>query len=189
MKITKLETFMVGAGIRNWLFLKLHTDSGIVGVGEASMEWRERAIEKLLYEFLESYIIGANPFDTEALYMTTYRDGYWGGPVMMTALSGIEMACWDIVGKALKQPVYNLLGGRCHEKLVAYANGWYGGERTPENYARTAKKTVDMGYGAIKFDPFGTVWKEMSHQDSLQPIPPPQGTRQHRKPSDQGVHR
>ena len=56
MNITKLETFMVGAGIRNWLFLKLHTDSGIVGVGEASMEWRERAIEKLLYEFLEDYI-------------------------------------------------------------------------------------------------------------------------------------
>lgn len=170
MKITKLETFMVGAGIRNWLFLKLHTDSGITGIGEASMEWRERAIEKLLYEFMEGYIIGASPFDIEALCATTYRDGYWGGPVMMTALSGVEMACWDIIGKALKQPVYNLLGGRCHDKLVAYANGWYGGERTPENYANMARKTVEMGYKAIKFDPFGIVWKDMSHQDKTEAI-------------------
>jgi len=109
MRITKLETFMVGAGIRNWLFLKLHTDCGIVGVGEASMEWRENAIETLLHQFLEElYVIGANPFDTEALYMRVCRDGYWGGPVMITALSGIEMACWDIIGKSLGQPVYNL---------------------------------------------------------------------------------
>jgi len=170
VKITKLETIMVGAGIRNWLFLKLHTDSGIVGVGEASMEWRERAIEKLLYEFLEDYIIGASPFDTESLYMTVYRDGYWGGPVMMTALSGVEMACWDIVGKALKQPVYNLLGGRCHDKLTAYANGWYGGERTPENYAQMARRAVKMGYKAIKFDPFGTVWKDIKHQEKIEAI-------------------
>jgi galactonate dehydratase len=171
MKITKLETFMVGAGIRNWLFLKLHTDCGIVGVGEASMEWRENAIETLLHEFLEElYIIGANPFDIEPLYMRVCRDGYWGGPVMITALSGIEMACWDIIGKALGQPVYNLLGGRCRNEIKAYANGWYGGERTPENYAQQAKKVVAMGYEALKFDPFGTAWKEMNHKEKMRAI-------------------
>jgi len=94
--------------------------------------------------------------------MRMIRDQYQGGAVAMTAISGIEMACWDIIGKATGQPVYRLLGGRCHERLQAYANGWYGGANTPQDYAERALRTVSAGYRGLKFDPFGTAWKRMT---------------------------
>src|SRR4029078_11020697 len=84
------------------------------------------------------------------------------GPTVMTAISGVEIALWDIIGKACGQPVYRLLGGRLREKLPAYANGWYGGAKTPADYAERARDVVSRGYSAMKFDPFGTAWKEMS---------------------------
>ena len=80
----------------------------------------------------------------------------------MTAISGVELALWDIVGKACGQPVYRLLGGRYHARIPAYANGWYGGARTPKEYAERAREAVARGYRAMKFDPLGTAWKEMS---------------------------
>lgn len=90
---------------------------------------------------------------------------YQGGSTVMTAISGVEIALWDIVGKMCGQPVYKLLGGRCRERLPAYANGWYGGARSPEDYAERARKAVGRGYRALKFDPFGTAWKEMSREE------------------------
>jgi galactonate dehydratase len=80
----------------------------------------------------------------------------------MTAISGIEIACWDIIGKATGQPVYNLLGGRCHDRLQAYANGWYGGAVTPEDWAERAQAVVAVGYQGMKFDPLGIAWKRMT---------------------------
>ena len=77
-----------------------------------------------------------------------------GGQIHMSAVAAIEIACWDIIGKATNQPLYNLWGGRCHEKLRAYANGWYRGPRTPESFARNAKKVIERGYTALKGDPF-----------------------------------
>src|SRR4051812_19581500 len=100
------------------------------------------------------------------------RDQYQGGSTIMTAISAVEIALWDIVGKACGQPVYNLLGGRCHERLRAYANGWYGGARTAEQYAGAAAECVRRGYNALKFDPFGIAWKvlgsrELKHATAL----------------------
>ncbi|MCJ7736638.1 MAG: mandelate racemase/muconate lactonizing enzyme family protein, partial [Anaerolineae bacterium] len=164
MKIVSLETFLTNAGLRNYCFIRLTTDTGLTGVGEASLEWQERTTETLIHElFKDRYVIGADPFDVESLVATTIRDQYQGGAVAMTAISGIEIACWDIIGKATGQPIYKLLGGRCHDRLRAYANGWYGGAVTPDDYAERARAAVQSdGYLGVKIDPFGVAWKRLS---------------------------
>jgi len=161
MKIVCLETFLTNAGLRNYLFLRLTTDTGLTGLGEATLEWQERTVETLIHEWVEGRVLGRNPFDIEQLAGELIRDQYQGGATVMTAISAVEVALWDIVGKACGQPVYRLLGGRCHERLPAYANGWYGGANSPHDYAERAAEVVQRGYAAMKFDPFGTAWKEM----------------------------
>ncbi|HEV3120133.1 MAG TPA: mandelate racemase/muconate lactonizing enzyme family protein [Gemmataceae bacterium] len=165
MKIVKLESFLTNAGLRNYLFLRLTTDTGLTGIGEASLEWQEKTVQTLVHEWVEDRILGTNPFDIEAVIGGLIRDQYQGGATIMTAISGVEIALWDIVGKACTQPVYRLLGGRCHERLPAYANGWYGGARTAQEYAEKAREVVARGYKAMKFDPFGTAWKEMTRSE------------------------
>jgi galactonate dehydratase len=162
MKISRFETFLANAGMRNYLFLRLRTDTGLTGIGEASLEWQEQTVQTLCHEWVEGRILGQDPFSIEAVIGGMIRDQYQGGATVMTAISGVEIAMWDIIGKACRQPVYQLLGGRCHPRLPAYANGWYGGARTPQDYAQRARDAVSRGYGALKFDPFGTAWKDMS---------------------------
>ena len=165
MKIAKLETFLTNAKLRNYLFIRLTTNTGITGVGEASLEWQEKTVQTLVHEWIEEQILGADPFDIESIAGGMIRDQYQGGSTVMTAISGVEIALWDIIGKACGQPVYKLLGGRCHERVLAYANGWYGGARTPEEYAQCARDAILKGYHGVKLDPFGTVWKEMSRRE------------------------
>lgn len=163
MKITKLQTFLANSGLRNYLFIKLHTDKGMTGIGEATLEWQEATVRTLIHEFLEDrYVMGANPFDVEKLVAQMVRDQYQGGSTIMTAISGIEIAMWDIIAKDCGKPLYSILGGRCHERLRAYANGWYGDARTPQDCADRAKGVVQRGYTALKFDPFATAWKELT---------------------------
>lgn len=162
MKITKLETFLTHAGLRNYLFVRLTTDNGLTGIGEASLEWQERAVQCLLHDWLTERILGENPLDVEAIAGRLIRDQYQGGSTVMTAISGVEIACWDLIGKSCGQPVYQLLGGRAHESLAAYANGWYGKARGPADFADKAREAVRRGYRAMKFDPFGVAWQEMS---------------------------
>jgi galactonate dehydratase len=161
MKIKRLETFLANAGLRNYLFIRLTTDTGHTGIGEASLEWQERAVEVLLNEWVASRVIGRDPFDIEALVGGMIRDQYQGGSTVMTAISGVELALWDIIGKVCGQPVYKLIGGQARASLSAYANGWYGACRTPEEFAERARDVVRRGYGALKFDPFGTAWKTL----------------------------
>jgi len=165
MKITRLETMMVNAGLRNYLFIHLHTDTGMTGIGEASLEWQEKAVEAICHEWVEDRVLGRDPFDIEAVVGGMIRDQYQGGSTVMTAISGVELAMWDLVGKACGQPVYRLLGGRYHRRIPAYANGWYGGARTAGDYAVRAREAVAMGYRALKMDPFGTAWKDMPSED------------------------
>ncbi len=162
MRITRFETFLANAGLRNYLFLRLHTDTGLSGVGEATLEWQEKTVQTLCHEWLEGRVIGRDPFDVEAVIGGLVRDQYQGGSTVMTAISAVEIAFWDLIGKACGQPVYRLLGGRCHRRLPAYANGWYGGADTPAEYAGRAREAVARGYRALKFDPFGTAWKDMA---------------------------
>ncbi len=166
MKITHFETFLANAGLRNYLFIRLRTDTGLTGVGEASLEWQEKTVQTLAHEWVEGRVLGRDPFDVEAVIGGMSRDQYQGGATVMTAISGVEIALWDLIGKACGQPVYRLLGGRCHVRLPAYANGWYGGARTPRDYAERARAAVARGYRALKFDPFGTAWKELTREQS-----------------------
>ncbi|MGP0069587.1 MAG: mandelate racemase/muconate lactonizing enzyme family protein [Isosphaeraceae bacterium] len=165
MRIVAFETFLANAGLRNYLFIRLRTDNGLTGVGEATLEWQERTVQALAHEWVEGRVIGRDPFDVEAVIGGMIRDQYQGGSTVMTAISGVEIALWDIIGKATNQPVYRLLGGRCHARIPAYANGWYGGARTPADYAGRAREAVARGYRALKFDPFGTAWKTLSPED------------------------
>jgi galactonate dehydratase len=166
MKITGLQTFLTNSGLRNYLFLLLSTDAGITGLGEASLEWQEKTVETVVHEWVVDRVIGADPFAAEELAADLVRDQYQGGSTIMTAISGVEMACWDIMGKALGKPVYELLGGRCHDRLPSYANGWYGGARSPAQYAEKALSAVEQGYSGLKLDPFGTAWKTLT-QDAM----------------------
>src|SRR5687767_11952822 len=131
MRIAKLETFLANCGLRNYLFLQLTADTGLTGIGEATLEWQERTVQTLIHEWLEERLIGIDPRDIERTFSNLIRDQYQGGSTVMTAISGAEIACWDIVGKACGEPVYKLLGGQARDRLPAYANGWYGGAQTP----------------------------------------------------------
>jgi galactonate dehydratase len=162
MKITAIDTYIAGNPWKNWLFAKVTTNEGIYGIGEGTLNYFARTIEAAIHE-LKQFVIGMDPFQIEIISQRLIRDVYSeGGQVHMCAVSAIEIACWDIIGKACNQPVYNLMGGRCHEKLRAYANGWYRGDRTPESFHEKAKDVARRGYTALKFDPFGSDWRMSS---------------------------
>jgi galactonate dehydratase len=165
MKIVKLETFLTNAGLRNYLFVRLTTDSGLTGLGEVSLEWQEKTVKTLIHEWIEDRILGVDPRDHDQVIANLIRDQYQGGSTVLTAISGVEVALWDILGKECGQPVYQLLGGRVRERLPAYANGWYGNAQTPAEYAEHACEVIARGYRAMKFDPFGTAWKDLSPEE------------------------
>jgi galactonate dehydratase len=161
VKITDIKTFIVHPGRgKNWLLVKVETDEGIFGWGESYTQAdRDRAIEVHIHA-MKRYLIGRNPFNIKHTIGVMYHDwaGRRGAMDYYCAISGIEHALWDIVGKACNQPVYNLLGGLAREKVRVYANGW-GGGRTLEDLAENAKKVVAMGFTALKFDPFPNPWR------------------------------
>lgn len=162
MKVTKITTHICHAYRTNWVFLKVHTDSGIYGVGESTLEMRELTVVQAIQE-LERYLIGRDPHDIEAFWHDAYRDSYWRtGPVLMSALAGVEMALWDIKGKDLGVPVYQLLGGKVRDKVPCYANGWFAGAKSPEEFALKAIEAADRGFQALKWDPFGSEYMNIS---------------------------
>ena len=113
----------------------------------------------------------SDPRDIEALWERVYRNEYWRRDFFVcSALGGVEMACWDILGKSLGVPVWRLLGGKCRERVRAYANGWYQVERTPEAIAERARAVIKMGYTALKIDPFGAGSYEMSEEEKSQSV-------------------
>jgi galactonate dehydratase len=142
---------------RNWLVVKLNTDDpAVYGLGDASPMENEEEVKRLITDFVDSYLTGKDPLDHEVHWTTMYHDPHArGGRLAMTALAGIDIALWDLKGKLLGQPVYKLLGGAHRDRIRVYANGWYTNPGTPEQNAEEAQKVVDMGYTAIKFDPFG----------------------------------
>ena len=170
MKITELRTFMVDAGRTSWVFVKLYTNDGHEGVGEATLEWRERTLVQAIEE-VGSFLIGQDPFRTEYLIERMNRDCYWRtGAVFRSALSAVEAALLDIKGKALGVPVYELLGGMQRERLACYGNGWFGGAATPSEVAQRAEDAVAMGFTALKWDPFGSAYLEMDRRQRNETI-------------------
>ena len=138
MKITGVTTYLVGNRWKNWLFVRVDTDEGIHGLGEGSLNGFCRTVEAAVHE-LEGLVVGHDPFAIESLGQRLGRDLYSeGGQIHGAAIAAIEVACWDIKGKALGVPLYELLGGLVRDRVPVYANGWYQVARTPEAFADAA---------------------------------------------------
>lgn len=154
MKIVSVDTFVVDFYRTNLVFVRVMTDDGIQGLGEATLEGKERAVQGAISELSEA-VIGLDPTRISGIVYELTRDWYWrGGPVIMTALSAFEVALWDISARELDVPVSRLLGGATRDRVRAYANGWFSGSRTPDDYAAAARRTVDSGFRGLKWDPF-----------------------------------
>ena len=165
MKITRIETFPVGAGWKNWLFVRVSTDEGLQGIGEATLNGFARTTASAVHE-LEHLAIGEDPRRISALAKRLFDSvSNDGGHIHRTAIAGIEVACWDILGKSLGAPIHALLGGRVRDTVPAYANGWYRAERTPEAFAAAAERVVALGFRALKLDPFGTAQGFIQHAE------------------------
>ncbi|HXP76223.1 MAG TPA: mandelate racemase/muconate lactonizing enzyme family protein [Stellaceae bacterium] len=187
MKITDLRTFVVGnppprLGGRYFIFLKLITDDGIEGVGEVyAATFAPQTIVAMIKDVFEHHVLGTDPFRIERMWRTVYGRGYSLRPdiSLMGVLSGLEMACWDIVGKALGKPVYELLGGKVHERLRTYTYLYPSADegdvhsdaavyRDPDLAAERAAEYAAMGFTAVKFDPVGGYSNFDPRQPSLE---------------------
>jgi galactonate dehydratase len=160
MKIRSYELFQVPP---RWLFLKIETDEGIVGWGEPVIEGKAATVKACVEELME-YLIGKDPLRIEDHWNMMYRSGFYrGGPIIMSAIAGIDQALWDIKGKYFNAPVYQLLGGACRDSIKVYS--WIGGDR-PSDVGEAAKKIVDVGFTAVKMN--GT--EELQYIDSYEKI-------------------
>jgi galactonate dehydratase len=162
MKITRLTPLVLGTPWRNLTFLKVETDEGLVGVSEGRNVNRTEALLGYLQGAAKRHVLGSDPFRIEDLVHRMFVEDY----ARVEDISGmgialVEIACWDIVGKALGRPVYQLLGGAVRDRIKAYANGWYTVDRTPEAFHEAARKVVARGYRALKVDPFGAGFYEL----------------------------
>lgn len=165
MKITSIKTIVVHCFRTNWVFVKVDTDEGIHGIGEGTLEYKEDALAGAVKD-LEHALVGKDPFDTEWIWHENYRDAYWrGGPVLMSALSAVDMALWDIKGKALGVPCWKLLGGKCRDKVPCYANCWFTGAKEPEEFAAKATAAIEKGFKGLKWDPFGKNYRQLPPAD------------------------
>jgi galactonate dehydratase len=171
MKITSLTPMVLGTPWRNLVFLKLETDEGLVGVSEARSVAHTEAVLGYLQGASKRFVLGSDPFAIESLvYRMSMEDFARVGDIAGMGIALVEMACWDIMGKALNLPVYKLLGGAVRDKIKAYANGWYTVERTPEAFHAAAKKVVERGYTALKVDPFGAGFYELEPAEKIRSI-------------------
>ncbi|MED4923816.1 galactonate dehydratase [Anoxybacillus geothermalis] len=160
MKITKFETFLVPP---RWLFLKISTDEGIAGWGEPIVEGRANTVRAAVEE-LSDYLIGKDPLAIEEHWTVLYRGGFYrGGPILMSAISGIDQALWDIKGKYFNVPVHQLLGGPVRDRIRVYS--WIGGDR-PSDVAEAAKKAKEAGFTAVKMN----ATEELQYIDSYKKI-------------------
>jgi len=159
MKITSTKTFLVEGMKYNWTLFKIETDAGIHGWGEAT-NWPGSPLIEAACKHVGEFIIGQDARRLDYLWTKVYRDMNWLGQAgpLLSAISAMDIALWDIKGKAAGMPVYDLLGGLYRKKVQLYANYWFtGGGHSPEDYARQAKETVAKGFTALKFDPFAHV--------------------------------
>jgi galactonate dehydratase len=155
MKIDNVEAIAVDGGSRNWVFVRVTTDAGLVGVGEATLERRAASVLAAVEE-LSPLLIGADPRRIEHLWQKMYRGRrFRGGAVTMSAISGIEVALWDIKGKALGAPIYDLLGGACRDRIPIYANAPLGSSR--EELVEGSRGICAQGFDALKVSPIDSL--------------------------------
>jgi galactonate dehydratase len=152
VKVTHFDVFPVNAHWRTWVFVRLGTDSGLTGWGEATLVFGDSAVLGAL-EDLREFVIGIDPLRIEDFWSTRFYRTIFHGPSFYSAVAGIEHALWDLTGKALGVPVHKLIGGAVRDSVRMYANTWFLGARTPEEYAERAASVCAAGWDAIKFDP------------------------------------
>ena len=146
MKITKINTFLVRP---RWCMVEIETDDGLSGWGEAVIEGKASTVRSCVEE-MQEYLIGKDPSLIEDIWTTFYRGAFYrGGPILMSAISGIDQALWDIKGKKFNAPIYDLLGGSCRKKMKVYS--WIGGDR-PCDVAAAAKERQTAGFSAVKMN-------------------------------------
>ena len=171
MKIAEVTPMVMGTAWRNLTIVKVRTDEGLIGVGEVRMVNHTQALLGYLEHAIPTHVLGADPFDVEALVQRMWRSDYERvGGTVMSGISCIEIACWDIIGKAVGEPVFRLLGGGVRSRIKAYANGWYTVERTPSEFHDAARRVMARGYTALKLDPFGSGAYELTPPEGRQAI-------------------
>jgi galactonate dehydratase len=163
MQITQVEIFDIdlSSATYHWnpVLIRIQTDEGISGVGEVGLAYGtgSSAGVGMVRDLARDILIGADPLRIDHIWDRMFRRTFWGqggGPVVYGGMSAIDIALWDLKGKVHGLPVYEMLGGRCHDRLLVYANGWYRSANTPDEYAERAASVVADGYKAMKFDPF-----------------------------------
>jgi galactonate dehydratase len=168
MKITSVEPLVLGTAWRNLTIVAVQTDDSIEGVGEVRMLNHTDALLGYLHEAVPRHVLGSDPFDVESLVQRMSKSDYARpGEIAMSAIAAVEIACWDIKGKALGQPVYRLLGGAVRDRIKAYANGWYQVARVPDEFHAAARRVIDRGYRALKMDPFGEAEGELTGSERV----------------------
>lgn len=159
MKIKSTETFLVEGIKYNWTLLKIEADNGLIGWGEAT-NWPGSPLVEAACRHVGQFLVGEDARRIDYLWTKLYRDMNWLGQAgpLLSAISAVDIALWDIQGKALGVPIYQLLGGAYRKRIRLYANYWFiGGDLSPADYARQAKVVAGQGFTALKFDPFAHV--------------------------------
>jgi|SRR6516165_4952415 len=158
MKIQSVRTYLVKSGKLHPVLVEITTDESLTGIGEAGIAYGVggTAAAGMIKDLAERMVIGRDPYRIEELWSEMYDHSFWakgGGPIVFAAVSAIELALWDIKGKALGVPIYELLGGKIRNEVSVYANGWYGTAKTPVEFAKAAERPLRDGYTALKCYP------------------------------------
>ena len=161
MKISEVRVYLVQIGGRHPVLIQVISDEGISGVGEAAVAYGTggTAAAGMVKDLAEGFLLGEDPFRIEAIWSEMYDHTFWakgGGPIVFAGMSAIEQALWDLKGKALGLPVYEMLGGKYRDSVRVYANGWSFRANAPDEFARAAEQAVRDGYDAIKLYPLAT---------------------------------
>ncbi len=159
MKITDVKTWLVEGAAYNWTLIKIFTDVGLTGIGEAT-NWPGSPMIASACQFIGQYLIGQDPSRIDYIWTKLYKDFHWMGQggILLRAISAVDIALWDILGKAANLPVYQLLGGAYRKSIELYANYWFvTGDGTPDDYKRQISPVLKGGFGACKLDPFAHI--------------------------------
>src|SRR3984885_9942597 len=168
MKIARIETFLFDPGTaKNLLFCRVETDTGLHGWGEAYVTPRKEQAIELCLRAMAKYVLGRSPFNIRHTGQLMFEDFAMrrASLDLLSAWSAIEIALWDIVAKHAKLPLYNLLGGASRERVKVYANGWCSGAESIEQNLERALKVKEMGFTALKWDPFPGPWRNFIHRE------------------------
>ncbi len=169
-RVVDLRAHTCFAMWRNWIFIEVETEDGRIGIGECTLEGREKTMLGHL-EDLRRYLVGRDSAAIEELHRDLLRDPFWvGGYVANSGIAAIDIALWDLFGQRVGLPVWQLLGGKLREKVRVYANCWYFGVTTPEEWRDRAAEVVELGYTAMKFDPFMQAGPECTREQLEQAV-------------------